>query len=834
MNSARFMETVWQDFRYGARSLRLNPAFTVVAVLSLALGIGANTAIFQLIDAVRMRTLPVRNPEELANVRIANRTWNSGNFTSRYSQLSNPLWEQIRDHQQGFSGIAAWGDERLNLASGGQARNADAIWVSGDFFSVLGVAPALGRVFTNADDQRGCGSPGVVISYSFWQSEFGGGAAVLGKKLLLEGHPFEVIGVTPASFYGVDVGHKFDVAVPICAEPILHAEDAHFNKSWHWWLAAIGRLKPGWTLAKATAQLQAISPAVVEATQPEVYDAEKKKKYMQYKLGAFAADSGFSDLRSDYSAPLWLLLAIAGLVLLIACANLANLMLARASAREREIAVRLALGASRWRLVRQLLAESMLLAVAGAVLAVLLARYLSQFLVSFISTQDTQLFVDLAPDWRMLAFTAGLAVLTCLLFGLTPALRATRTSPGTVMKATGRGMTASRERFGLRRVLVVSQVAMSLVLLVGAFLFVGTLRNLLTLDAGFRQTGILVTLIDLGRLKLPQGSREQFKRDLLERVRAIPGVEGAATASNVPLSGNWWNNTVVIGEEKKKTALLGRISPLYFKTMGTPLLAGRDFNDGDNLNSPPVAIVTEQFARWYFNGANPVGKTFRLDVYQGDPNPTYEIVGLVKDSKYTDLRDDFAPIAYFPENQAPKPDDYMQIVTRSQSSLVDLTAALRRTISGINPGISFDFVVFTTMIRDGLLRERLMATLSGFFGFLAGLLATIGLYGVISYMVTRRTNEIGIRMALGADRRNILKIIMGEAAALLIIGVGVGMVLAVLAAGTAKALLFGLQPSDPATLILAMAALAGVTLTASYLPAQRAARLDPMVALRDE
>jgi predicted permease len=412
----------------------------LVATLSLALGIGANTAIFQLLDAVRLRTLPVRNPQELAEVKIADRNWASGGFSSRHPEITNPQWELIREQQRAFSGIAAWSNETFNLARGGQVRNAQGIWVSGDFFNVLGVPPALGRVFTAAEDRRGCGSPGVVISYSFWQREFGGGASILGRTITIEKHPFEVIGVTPSDFYGVEMGRTFDVALPLCVEPIIRSEFSVLNHRDGWWLTVMGRLKPGWTLERAALQARTISPGIFEATLPVEFDAGDAKHYLGYKLGVFPADTGVSDLRSTYENPLWLMLGLAALVLLIASANLANLMLARGSAREREMGMRMAVGATRGRLIRQLLAETLLLGLAGALLGVQLAHALTRLLVTSISTQNAPLFVDVATDWRMLGFTAGITVLTCVLFGLAPALRATKVAPGAVLKSSGRGI----------------------------------------------------------------------------------------------------------------------------------------------------------------------------------------------------------------------------------------------------------------------------------------------------------------------------------------------------------------------------------------------------------
>jgi predicted permease len=839
MNSIGLLESLWQDLRYGARLLRMNYGFTLVALLSLALGIGANTAIFQLIDAVRLRNLPVRSPEQLAEVRIANRDWASGSFNGRHSMVTYPLWEQIRDQQQGFSSIFAWGDDTFNLAQGGQARYAQGLWVTGDFFNTLGVPALLGRVFTNADDQRGCGSSGTVISYAFWQREFGGDASVVGRKLTLNGHPFEIVGVTPASFFGLEAGRRYDVAIPICSEPVMRGEYTKLEKRHHWWLGIIGRLKAGWTIAKATAQLNAVSSAVLQATIPTVYNENSVKHYLEYRFAAFPAGTGVSRLRTQYEAPLWLLIVTAGLVLLIACGNLANLMLARAIARQREIAVRSALGASRTRLVRQLLSESLLLSLAGAALGAWLAQVLSRLLVSFLSTQDNPVFLELHMDWHMLAFTTALAILTCLIFGLIPAMRATQSAPANVMRATGRGLTEAHERFGLRRILVVSQVALSLVLVVGALLFVRSLRNLLTLDAGFQQEGILIAELDLTRLNVPQERRTSFKRELLERIKSIPGVESAARTSMVPISGSRWNEAVWKDGTKqdiqnRKISDFNMVSPGFFKTMGTPLLQGRDFDERDTLNAPMVAIINESFARKFLQSPNPLGQRFRVEDDPGKPDLVYEIVGMVKDTKYAYMRDEFGPIAFIPTEQDKQPDLYTEIMIRSSLPLPTLLSSIKRTVAEANSNIDLDFHVFKTQIQESLLRERLMATLSGFFGFLAGLLATIGLYGVISYMVARRTNEIGIRMALGAGRGNVLIIIMREAAMLLGIGVVAGTILALLAARTARALLFGLHPNDPVTIAAAVAGLSVVALAASFLPAQRAARVQPMEALRYE
>jgi predicted permease len=833
----RSMSSIWQDLHYGLRLLRKSPGFTAVAVISLALGIGANTAIFQLLNAVRLRSLPVLNPNELAEVKIANTDSRSGAFSSSHPSITNPQWEYIRDHQEAFSGVFAWSEDTFNLAQGGQVRPARGLWVSGDFFKVLGVAPVLGRVFTPADDKRGCGAGGVVISNSFWRREFGGAAGAVGGKITLDGQPFDIIGVTSPGFFGLEVGRSFDVAVPICSERTIKGEYSRLDLRHGWWLTVMGRLKPEWTIDQASAQLAAISPALFQETLPPVYNSSGKDNYLKFKLGAIPAGSGVSNLRQQYEYSLWLLLGIAGLVLLIACANLANLMLARASVREREIAVRLALGASRMRLIRQLLVESLLLAAIGAVLGAFIAQGLSRFLITFISQQGRPLFLDLSLDWRLLAFMAGLAVFTCILFGLTPAFRATRTTPGAVLKAGGRGLTAGRERFGLRRILVVSQVALSLILLVGALLFTRSLQKIMSVDPGFKQDGVMVAQLDFAKLQLSKDRRLAYKRDLLDRVRAIPGVDSAADAMIVPMSGSGWNDSVeILGADpiKKGIPMFNQVTPDFFKTLGASMVAGRDFNDHDALTAPKVAIVNETFVRQLLDGHDPIGKRFQVETPPGEPALIYEIIGLVKDTKYYNLREEFRPTVFVAASQANNHDEDSQFIIASSMPAGGLTAAVRQTILEASPDINLDFQIFKTQIRDGLLQERLMATLSGFFGLLAMLLATVGLYGVLSYTVAQRRNEIGIRMSLGADRLRIVKLIMGDAGILLAIGLGVGLLLALLGAKAASSMLFGLKPRDPMTIALAVAALGAVGTLASYLPARRAAKQDPMAALRDE
>ena len=826
------------DLSFALRVLRKSPAFTAVAVLSLALGIGANTAIFQLLDAVRMKMLPVKAPQELAEVRIVDMQGARGSFSTRYNAVTNPIWEQLRDRQQAFAGLAAWGTGTFNLAQGGETRPAKTLWVSGDFFSVLGMSPVLGRVFSASDDQRGCSAPGVVISHAFWQKEYGGDAGVVGRKLTLANHPFEIVGVTPPSFFGLEVGRSFDLALPICADAILSGANNSLDSGTNWWLMVTGRLKPGWSMQQATSNLQAISPELFQTTLPANYPPVSVNSYRGFQLEAVNAASGYSTLREDYERPLWLLFGIAGLVLLIACANLANLLLARASGREREMAVRQALGASRWRLMRQLLAESLLLAIVGAALGALLAQNLSRFLVSFLNTSGNNVFLDLGLDWHVLGFAAGAAALTSVLFGLMPAFRATRIEPGAAMKASGRGLTAGRERFSLRRALVVVQVALSLVLVAGALLFSRSLNKLETVDTGFRQDGILLTQAGFARLDIAPERRLSFKRQMLDGIRAIPGVDAAAETNLVPLSGNAWSNSVWMDggdTQRKLDTSFSRISPNYFQTLSVPLLAGRDFNDHDAANAPKVAIVNETFARKLLDGVSPIGQRFRKEATPTTPETVYEIVGLVKDTKYEDLREDFGPIAYLANSQEPGTTSTGgQFVIHSNLPQAELSAAVKSVLAELNPAISVRLIDFKSMIGESMLRDRLMATLSVFFGLLALLLASIGLYGILSYGVASRTKEIGIRMALGARAREVLSLILREALLLVLVGVVVGLPVVFASTRFASTLLFGLTPTDPLSLAGAALLLFAVAFVAGYIPARRATKVDPLVALRYE
>jgi len=824
------------DLKFALRQLLKNPGFTTVAVLTLALGIGANTAIFQLLDAVRLRTLPVKKPQDLVVIQIADMTGARGNFNGSYPAVTHPIWQRIRDNQDAFSGVLAWSRDSVNLSPKGQPRYVDSLWVSGDFFTVLGVQPHLGRFFTQADDQRGAVS--AVISFGFWQREFGADKSIVGKTVTLDGHVVEIIGVAPRSFFGVEIGRSFDVAVPISSEAILRPGGDRLDAGTTWWLNIMGRLKAGRPIAQAQAYLTSISRGIFEATLPANYPSANVTNYLGFTLTALAAGTGVSTVRETYSRALWLLLTIASVVLLIACANLANLLLARASTREREIVVRLALGASKFRLLRQLIAESLLLAFIGAALGWLLAQGLSRFLVTFLTTQGNPLLLDLNLDWRIFLFTAGLGILTCTLFGLAPAIRGTKNSPSAALKSGGRGMTASRERFGLRRGLVVSQVALSLLLVVGALLFSLSLRKLMTLDPGFKQEGILIAFVDFTTLNIPTEARSAFKRNLIQQFRTIPGVNAVADTFSIPLSGNSSNNKVWMdgsAPAEAKDSYFGWVGPEYFKTMKTPIVAGREFDEHDTLTTTKVALVNESFARHLANQTNVVGKRLWKEATASGPAADFEIVGVVRDTKYHNLQEDFVPIVFLPATQDSavlRPYDFF--VLRSIESPAGLIPSVTATLKAISPQITSQFTVFKNQIQNSLLRERLMATLSGFFGSLALVLACVGLYGILSYGVASRTNEIGLRMALGAQRRDVLWLILREALLLVLIGVAVGLPAVLATTRLVSSLLYGLTAVDPSSIGAAAVLMFAVAAVAGYFPARRATKVDPMEALRHE
>jgi len=816
------------DLRYAFRVLRKSPVFACVAILSLALGIGANTAIFHLVNVVRLRALPVPNPAQLASVRVKDSHAGMG-VNGFPADMTYPLFEQVRDHQQALDGLFAWAHGAAVIGDGADMRPVRLLWVSGETFRTLGIVAERGRLLTPDDDRRGCGRATAVLSHSLWQSQFGGRDDIIGKTLTIFMLRAEVVGVAPPSFFGLDVGRAFDIALPLCASgPSLDARNV-------WWLSVFGRLKPGWTVDRATAHLDAISPDLFEATVPPGYAESSINKYKTLRLEALPGANGISALRVAYDTSLWLLLAMTGAVLLVACANLANLTLARANGRAREFAVRLALGASRGRLARQLLCESLLLSAIGTLVGLGLAQALAALIVDFVRTSNDPIPLDLNMDGRVFAFAAALGIVTCVLFGLTAARRSAFTTPGVALKADARSG-AGRERFSFQRVLVTLQIAASLVLVVGAMLMVQTFRNLVTLDPGFRTEGVLTGFVNFARLGLPPERRQPFMQEFLDRLGALPEIQSAATTTNIPLFGSSWTMGVrILGSpaERHGSSKITFISPGYFQTMRIPLRRGREFTTKDDKASGGVAIVNETFIRQLLDGLDPIGQVFQTGQEPGYPAASYEIVGIVADTKYSRLREDIRPIAFVPALQHPSPQVGASIVIRAAAATAAVPQAVRRLAADVDSRIVVAGITeYDTQIRETLAQERLMAALSGFFGQLAMVIAAIGLYGLVSYIVSTRQHELGIRVALGATRANVLGLVLRQSLTLVACGLAIGVPVALFMTRWMTSLVFDVSPRDIRTIAAAVVMLAVVAIGAALIPARRAASVDPIVALR--
>ena len=830
----RLFDALRHDVRHTARTLLRQPLFTLVVVASLALGIGANAAVFQLINAVRLRTLPVPDAQQLVSVTVTGGHRGLGLSNGFNADLTFALWERIREHQLALADPFAWGVDPLPLGSGADTQILAAVWMSGGLFPALRISPARGRLFTDADDRPGCGAGSAVLSYAFWQHQFGGDEAIVGKTLVMANRAIPIVGVAPRGFFGLEVGKGFDVALPLCAEAAWGNSAARRDV---WWLTVMGRLKPGWSTARAAEHFKALSPALFAVTAPTGYDDFHDRTYRSLQLTAVPAGNGSSRLREDYDAALWLLLAMTGIVLLVACVNLANLMLARATARHRELAVRIAIGASRGRVLLQFLAEGLMLALAGGALGVALSTLLSAGLVRLLDTQGQPILLDVGLDWRVCAFTACVAIVTCLVFTLAPVVRSLRVQPVSAMNGAGRGLTTSRESFLLHRVLVASQIALTLVLLAGGLLFVRSFRNLATVDAGFRQRDIVFMAVNYGSRGLARDAKPAFKNQLIEDIRAVSGVDQAAQTSYIPLANTSWTLGVRVSNNRGEAvgdSKFTYVSPRYFDTMGVHLVAGRDFTDFDRENTEKVAIVNETFVRRYVGESNPIGVHVRSVAEPGIPSEVYEVVGVVRDTKYGNLRDGTPAMTFVPATQNPDGRPNMTIAIRSGRDPDQLINDIRSRFRSAYPDLMVRFQVFERQIRDGLSRERVMAWLAGFFGMLAALLAIVGLYGLMSYVVQRRVHEIGIRLALGATAASVMTLVLRQTAILVVAGLAAGLPATLLTTRAAGSLLFGLSPQDVPTLVVAGVVLVAIAATASAVPAWRAARIDPTRALREE
>jgi predicted permease len=818
------MHMLLQDLRFAVRLAMRTPAFTITAILTLALGIGANGAIFQLIDAVGLQPLPVATPRELAEIQIAGGNGGFGLNPGTYGGLTRPIWQELATHQKAFSNLAAWSVNDVRVGERSALKRQHAMFVSGDFFRVLNVAAYRGRLIEPADEQSSCPTSTAVVSYDYWRSELASRDLAGGDvRLKIDLQDHQIVGVTPPGFTGITVGERFDIALPLC-RPKQVRRDV-FSVS------VIGRLRPGWDLTRASKHLDSLSPGVFEATAPTGYSARSIEQFKSFRLRAASFAHGASALRSEYAQSLRVLLAIAALVLVLAAANLANLLLARASSREREMAVRLALGASRPKLLRQLLTESLLLAGIGAALSVLLAANLSHALVWALGTSSSTPTLSLVTNWRVLLFTAVIACGTWIIFGVAPALRATRLDPAEAMKRGGRSLTQGGGRLTTQRLMVVMQVTASLVLLVAALLFVRSFWKLVTLDPGLRREGITIAFMGYSDLQLPAEQLNDFQRQLVDEIRTLPGTINASTTTNIPLLGSSWEHGLQIGSADF-SAKFTWVGPSYFETMGMRIVEGRGFSTSDRASSTRVAVVNEAFARRA--GRKPIGMTLRTSPEPGFPATAYEVVGIVPDSKYSNLRDSTPPMVFAPDSQYPGLGPWSVVLMHSSIAPATAATTLKQYLGKAHPEAVIETTVLQQAVADRLVRDRLLAMLAGFFGVLAAVLAMVGLYGMISFAVANRRQEIGIRIALGADRVDVIGMMMREAGRLVAVGVVVGVLVSLLAGRAAASLLFDLVPHDPITLAAASLLLGFVAAFASYLPARSASRLNPLDALRQQ
>jgi predicted permease len=808
------------DIRLAFRTIRRSPGFAAIAILSLALGIGANTAIFGVFDAVMLRLLPVRDPNRLVFVQMAGRLGHDG--------PPYPLFERIRDQARSFEAVGAFSPSDIEVTADRGREMARGVWVSGNFYEMLGVRPLMGRGLAASDDRMD--GEAAVISRAYWQQRFGGDPGIVGRTLSVYGHEVAIVGVMPTEIMTLLPGYPVDIAVPMMLSDPVRLRDRTAL-----WLLAAARLKRGVEMQQARAETETLFRAYMADVQiaPEI-----RRRLFDHMEIAPAA-KGLSGLRGQFSRPLTALLILAGLVLLAACVNMTNLMLARAAARHRDFAVRLAIGAGRWRLVRQNATEALVLAGAGAMLGIVLARAGHTALAAFFADRSNAIVLDLALNARVLLFTLSLGVLSALAVGIAPALRAAGLHPAEGLRGGSRGVAGNRVSLRLGRILVVVQVALSMVLLAGAGLFIRSLRQLEAVDLGFVREGVLT--MEVAPEQRMYGSSEwlAMQADILERVRRVPGVHAAGWTTANPLSGRGRGAAIEVPgfmprTDADKLIHIAAVSPEYFDTLGVPMLLGRRFTAGDHGGAPKVAILNETAARFYFRNANPIGQKVRFTNYRRS-DLLFEVGGVVRDSVHDNMREPASRFIYLPIPQYVEPIRRLALAARCSGDPINFAAPVRSLMQSVRAPLFVQSI--STMekhIEQTLSRERLVATLSTAFGTIALVLASIGLYGILAYAVTRKTNEIGIRMALGATRSGVVWMILREGFELAGAGIFIG-VPAVLAIGqVAKALLYGVEPFDPLTLVSAALLLFGLAGVAAVLPGRRASLLDPSTALRRE
>jgi predicted permease len=856
-----------QDVRFAFRTFLKNPGFALLAVLTLALGIGANTAIFTVLDSVLLRSLPVPQPQQLVVLTNPDaHGMSNGSESGDRSLLAYSEYEYLRDHNEVFSSIFA-ADSTLaqlnvtipNTASGmpesesTSAQDSARIrMVSGDYFPTLGIRPIIGHAFGPEVDRTRNSFPVAMISHAFWRQRFGADPQVLGRKIQVHQTSFEIIGVAPAGFFGETVGEAPDIWVPLTMQEAIYPGDDLLTAfptgtiDQRIWLQVMGRLKPGVNLAQANANLNVVFPGYVSAAaQRYKLSPDESKEYSDQKINAQPGARGASTLNNGFGEPLKLLMALVALVLLIACANLANLLLARGAARQREFAVRLSIGAGRGRLIRQLLTESFLLAMLGAALGVVLAQWADSLLLRMVSPRGNSLGqeaiqLSLRPDARVLAFTFAVATLTALLFGLIPALRATRLDLSPMLKSGSSGATVEghSRRFPVGKILVVTQVSISLVLLVAAGLFAHSLERLSEVRLGYNTERLLLFRVRPVAAGYKDAAIPRLFQDLLDKFRDTPGVSAASLSVNGLFTHAESGDPISVeGYPPKPGELLhskmDQVGPEYFSVMGIPIISGREITEQDSGNGPRAAVINQSFAKHFFPNTNPIGKRV-TDTYPGNP-ASAEIVGVVADAKYNSLREDVQPRLYTPLFNAMWPEQSVVFEVRTASDPATVSAALRAVVHDTNSAIpEIEIHTMSGLVDDSLQTDHFVAQLSTAFGLLAIILASVGLYGIMAFTVARRTRDIGIRMALGAGRSKIVRQVLSETLVLMLIGIAVGVPVALAGTRLIKSMLFGLGAVDPVAIIAACSILAVIAGLAGYIPARRASQVDPMVALRYE
>ncbi|HYL72906.1 MAG TPA: ABC transporter permease [Bryobacteraceae bacterium] len=824
------MKSVLSDFRYALRGLRKSPLFTIVALASLALGIGANTAVFTLMDQALLRSLPVKHPEQL--VLFSAPGPRRGQVNTSYDDkltFSYPMYRDFRDGNQVFSGVLARYPVSFSMTWHDATDRIRGELVSGNYFDVLGVHAAIGRTFTNDDDRTPGAHPLVILSYGFWQRRFGSDPSVLNQTILLNAHPMTIVGIARPGFKSVGIGESSDVFVPMM---MSDGDDLKNRRSM--WLNIIARLKPGISPQQAEAAMNTFWKPILELEAKEMPNAAQsvRTRFLARHLSLLSGRKGVSAPQDELTTAMTVLMSMVGLLLLIACANVANLLIARATARQREIGIRLAIGASRFQLVRQLLAESLLLALGGGLLGLLAADWTGEGLRRLMPEDPSVQGFSIHPDTRIFLFALALSVLTGLVFGIVPALQGTRNELATTLKDQATGVLGGFGHLRLRKSLVVSQVALSLILLIGAGLFARSLYNLKNVNAGFPTDHLIAFTIQPSLNGYSQDRMRALYQNLQSDIARLPGVRAVSMSEIAVLAGdNEASSIEVVGyhpkEDEDMVSWVNHVGPSYFATMGIPLLTGRDITNGDGATAPKVAVVNQTLAKYFFANENPIGR--RIKVH----DDTLEIVGMVKDSKASDLREKQQRFFYSPYTQTKT--NSMTFYARTSQDPSAVTAMLRDTVRRQDANLPiFNVKTLEAQIDESVFMDRLVALLSAAFGIVATLLAAVGLYGVMAYMVVRRTREIGIRMALGADRATVLRLVMKEVLLVAEIGIGVA-ILASLALGKlVESQLLNVSGRDPWVFATATLALATVALFAGLLPAMRATRVDPLSALRYE